>query len=116
MSSSRRSASIFCSPELRSARSTSEASVAPQAAGRELPFLPNDPAEWDLVRALFDYDPRPALRRIRVPLLVLFGSDDAVVPVDESVAVYREAVRPDLLTVAVFDGADHRLQMGDPPR
>ena len=82
----------------------------------DMPFLPNDPAEWDLVRALFDYDPRPALERIRVPLLALFGGDDAVVPVEESVAVYREAVRSGLLTVAVFEGADHRVQTGDPPR
>jgi fermentation-respiration switch protein FrsA (DUF1100 family) len=49
--------------------------------------------------AIFDYDPRPAMERISVPTLALFGGDDAIVPVDESVAVYREAVRPDLLTL-----------------
>ena len=77
-------------------------------------FLPDDTAVWELACSIIDYDPRPALERIRVPLLALFGRDDAVVPVDESVAAFRAAVRPDLLTVAVLPG-DHRLQEGDPP-
>lgn len=81
----------------------------------ELPFLPDDAAEWDLVGALIDYDPRPALERIAVPLLALFGADDTIVPVEESVVVYRAAVAPGLLTVAVLPG-DHRVQTGDPPR
>ena len=79
----------------------------------DLPFVPGDAAIWDLACSMIDYDPRPALERIRVPLLALFGSDDAVVPVDESLAVYRAAVRPHLLTVAVLPG-DHRVQLGDP--
>ena len=58
----------------------------------------------------------PALERIEIPVLALFGPDDALVSVEESAAVYREAVRPHLLTVTVFAGADHRLQAADPPR
>jgi uncharacterized protein len=81
---------------------------------RDGPFVPDDAAVWGFACSIIDYDPRPALERIRVPLLALFGSDDAVVPVDESVTVYREAVRPELLTVAVLPG-DHRVQVGDPP-
>jgi pimeloyl-ACP methyl ester carboxylesterase len=79
----------------------------------ELPLLPEEPDEWSLLAALIDYDPRPSLERIRVPLLAVFGADDRVVPVERSVTVYRETVRPDLLTVAVFPGADHRVQVGD---
>jgi pimeloyl-ACP methyl ester carboxylesterase len=82
----------------------------------DLPFVPEDEAVWNLACALIDYDPRPALEQVRAPVLALFGGDDAIVPVDESVAVYREAVRPDLLTLAVFPDADHRVQTGDPPR
>ena len=82
----------------------------------DLPFVPEDAAVWDLASALIDYDPRPALERIRVPVLALFGSDDTIVPVEESVSVYRSAVRADLLTVAVLPGGNHRVQTGDPPR
>ena len=81
----------------------------------DLPFVPEDAAEWELAAALIDHDPRPALERIRVPVLALFGGDDTIVPIDESVAIYQAAVRPELLTVAVFPGGDHRLNVGDPP-
>ncbi|HEU4971631.1 MAG TPA: alpha/beta hydrolase [Gaiellaceae bacterium] len=63
-----------------------------------------------------DYDPRPALERITVPVLALFGSDDPIVPVAESVEVYRAAVPADLVRIEVFPGGDHRLQVGEPPR
>ena len=70
---------------------------------------------WDLFARLVDYDPRPALERIRVPVLALFGAEDRVTPVEESVAVYQAAVRSELLTVRVFEGGDHRVLAGDPP-
>jgi len=80
-----------------------------------LPFLPEDAAVWDLMAAMVDYDPRPSLERINVPMLVLFGADDQITPVAESVTVYRQAVRQELLRIEVFAGADHRVQQGDPP-
>ena len=64
---------------------------------------------------MIDYDPRPALERLEVPILAVFGAADPITPVEESVAVFREAVRPDLLQVEVFDGAGHRLEIGEPP-
>jgi uncharacterized protein len=79
-----------------------------------LPALPENEAEWKLFAALIDYDPRPALERIGVPVLALFGAEDPITPVEASVAVFREAVRPELLTVAVFPGANHRVETGDP--
>jgi uncharacterized protein len=82
----------------------------------DLPFVPENEAVWDFACALVGYDPRPALEAVRVPVLALFGAEDTIVPVSESVAVYREAVRPDLLAVAVLEGGDHRLQHGDPPQ
>lgn len=78
--------------------------------------LPGEEAHWELMGALFDYDPRPALERIQAPVLALFGADDTIVPVDDSVAVYRAAVSRDLLSVAVFPDGDHRVLVGDPPR
>jgi uncharacterized protein len=80
-----------------------------------LPVLPEDDAEWRLIAAMIDYDPRPALERIEVPLLAVFGADDPITPVEESLAIFREAVSPRLLHVQVFAGAGHRLQVGDPP-
>jgi uncharacterized protein len=83
---------------------------------RDLVLFPEDEELWAFLLRIFDYDPRPPLKRIQVPVLALFGADDALVPVEESVAVYREIVRPQLLTVIVFAGADHRLQARDSPR
>lgn len=65
--------------------------------------------------AMIDYDPWPALERIEVPVLALFGADDPITPVEDSVAVFRESVHPELLQVEVFAGAGHRLQAGTPP-
>jgi pimeloyl-ACP methyl ester carboxylesterase len=75
-----------------------------------------DEREWSLARLLLDHDPRPALRRIAVPVLALFGADDEITPVAVSVDAFREEVRPDLLTVAVVPGGDHRGQAGEPRR
>ena len=80
-----------------------------------LPVLPESADQWNHVAALVDYDPRPALERIQVPVLAVFGADDPLVPVAESVAVYREAVQAGLLRVEVIAGGDHRLETGDPP-
>jgi pimeloyl-ACP methyl ester carboxylesterase len=82
----------------------------------ELPLFPDSEEFWDFAALIFDYDPRPALERIRVPLLALFGADDRLVPVEESIAVYREAVSPELLDVEVFPGGSHRVLVGEPPR
>ena len=81
----------------------------------DLPFVPEDEAVWDFACTIIEYDPRPALERIRVPILALFGGADTIVPVEESVVVYRDAVRTELLTVELFPGANHRIQVGDPP-
>ena len=98
------------------ARDRVEANGFPQAFKTlSLPVLPEDEADWQLFAAMVDYDPRPALERIEVPVLALFGADDPITPVEDSVAVFREAVQPGLLHVEVFAGAGHRLEIGDPP-
>jgi uncharacterized protein len=76
----------------------------------------DDAAEWQLQRRLVDHDPCPALRRLTVPALAMFGADDEITPVAASVEAFRARVRPDLLTVAVLPGGDHRVQAGEPRR
>ncbi|OJV79664.1 MAG: hypothetical protein BGO37_11985 [Cellulomonas sp. 73-92] len=73
--------------------------------GDELPPRP----VWDLLLRLARFDPVPALRTVRVPLLAVLGADDEVVPVDASVAALRDAVDPAWLHVAVLPGGGHRL-------
>jgi uncharacterized protein len=98
------------------ARKRLEADGFPSAFEKlSLPVLPEDEAEWRLLGALIDYDPAPALEQIDVPVLALFGGADPIVPVAESVQVFREAVRRELLQVEVFPDAGHRLETGDPP-
>ena len=90
------------------------AEVEPSGIG----LLPDEagPEEWKFWMSILDYDPKGPLSRIGVPVLSLWGGDDRIVPVEESIEVYRSAIPPTRLTVEVFDGADHRLQVGDPPR
>ena len=78
---------------------------------------PADAAELELARAWLDHDPRAALERMTSPVLALFGSADLIVPVDQSIAVFRAAFagHADALTVHVFEGGDHRSRIGDPP-
>jgi pimeloyl-ACP methyl ester carboxylesterase len=77
-------------------------------------FVPDGEALWGFAGQTIDYDPRPAMREIRCPVLALFGAEDRSVPVEQSVRVYQDAVSD--LAVQVFAGADHRCQLGDPPR
>jgi uncharacterized protein len=69
----------------------------------------------DEARALWieemDFDPRPVLRRIRVPTLCFFGAADSWTPVEASVRAWREE-RPDAEIVVVPD-AEHDLTLPD---
>jgi len=76
-------------------------------------FVPDGDGLWNFARLIIDYDPRPAMRQTRSPVLALFGAEDRSVPVEESVRIYRDVVRD--IAVHVFADADHRCQLGDPP-
>jgi pimeloyl-ACP methyl ester carboxylesterase len=95
------------------ARLANDPDTDPTIPGLE--FLFEDPANWSFGSMIFEYDPRPALSRLRVPVLAVLGENDLITPVGASVAAYEEAVAPELLELAVFPGADHRLEHGDPP-
>jgi pimeloyl-ACP methyl ester carboxylesterase len=78
-----------------------------------LTLFPDDAELWSFFARIADFDPRPSLGRIATPVLATFGGDDPIVPVVDSVRAFREAVRPELLTVAVFQGAGHRPATAD---
>lgn len=73
-------------------------------------FVPDDEGLWQFATRVIDHDPAPALAALRVPLLALLGGADNVVPVERSAEVFRREVRPELLTLNVVEGGDHRMQ------
>jgi hypothetical protein len=79
------------------------------------PHLPKDQSIWRFWISILDYAPKSALSRIHAPILGLWGEDDRVVPVEESVEVFNSHVPPNRLSVEVFAGADHWVRVGDPP-
>jgi hypothetical protein len=73
-----------------------------------------DASTWSQLRAWGHYDPGHDLDQLSTPALAIFGSNDPLVPVQASIARLQEtaeqATRPQ--QIAVFPGADHRLQTG----
>ncbi len=82
-----------------------EVAVVVQAFGDELP----ERGLWNLLLRLATFQPSAALAQVAVPLLAVFGADDCVTPTVASAAVLETVVRPDLLTVAVLEGGNHRM-------
>ena len=63
------------------------------------------------------YLPASALARIGCPLLAVFGEQDDLVPIQESIDVYHDALKhnPDV-SIHVVPDANHRIMTGHPPR
>ena len=62
------------------------------------------------------FEPVDALTRITCPVLAIFGEEDDLVPVAQSVEIFEKAfARPDApsLTTRIFSGADHRIRVGN---
>jgi uncharacterized protein len=84
----------------------------------------NPPASLDSLRwnwtHILSHDPRPALERLRVPVLALYGALDAVVPPNVHASRLDEALRRagnPHVTVRIFPGANHHFlaaQTGGP--
>lgn len=93
-----------------------------RAAAREpwwtlayLPAVPFDEQERAAWRGEMDFDPEPSIAGVDVPTLLLYGTDDLWLPVDESVAVWR-AHHP-AIEVVYAEGASHDLARdGEPAR
>lgn len=60
-----------------------------------------------------DFDPRPYLKRVWCPALVLFGGEDVVGPIEKSAAIYRQGMEEGGnrdVTVTIFPGGNHSIQ------
>jgi len=79
-------------------------------------YFDNEPALGFLARNL-DFDPAPVLGQVTCPVLALFGADDTLVPIAESVTAYTTHLRAlpgSGHGIAVFPRADHGLFTADP--
>jgi uncharacterized protein len=77
---------------------------------------PSELSKLNLIRFTREmtYDPVPALRALRVPVLFLFGDEDRLVPVGKSVSVIRQVLTDSGnrdFTIQVFPGADHSMRL-----
>jgi pimeloyl-ACP methyl ester carboxylesterase len=69
---------------------------------------------WAWYRTKMDYTPIPALERLRVPVLAVWGGADALVPVERSraaIAAARLRVNNPGDSLIIIPGADHVLQV-----
>jgi pimeloyl-ACP methyl ester carboxylesterase len=63
------------------------------------------------MRTLLAIDPRPALERLRMPVLALIGSKDMQVPADQNIPALREDLKADpKATVEELPGLNHLFQ------
>ncbi len=91
-----------------------EVREALEAAAREpwwesahLPAVPLDEEERAAWCAEMDFDPEPSIAAVDVPTLLLYGTDDLWLPVQESVAVWRK--HHPQIEVVYAEGASHDL-------
>ncbi len=61
-----------------------------------------------------DFDPRPLLKRIHVPVLAIWGADDATVPVNEAYRRLHSALNR-TLTALIVAGAGHDIVVDPDP-
>jgi len=86
-----------------------------QTQPRWLPYT-NPPSSLERSRQSYErvmtYDPVPALEKLRIPILALWGSTDTYVPVPETVTIFRRAMAKAgnrAYTPKVFQGCTHSL-------
>lgn len=68
------------------------------------------------MRAVMVLDPADFLTKVHCPVLAVFGSDDTSLPVDRSVALYKQYLNQagnEAVTIEVFPNADHTIHVGD---
>ncbi|OAB41881.1 alpha/beta hydrolase family protein [Paenibacillus glacialis] len=65
--------------------------------------------KWTFVSKNFLSDATDDLRNFNSPVLLMLGEEDMQVDVKDTERVYRDIVKPELLTVAVFPNADHGM-------
>lgn len=69
------------------------------------------PIDSDWFRVFFTYDPAPALRSLRIPVLALIGEKDLQVPPNQNIPALRAALADDpRATVEELAGLNHLFQ------
>ena len=91
---------------------------ATQAAWHDAAWYPllagTSPQTIGFLALIADYDPIPALDKLRCPLLAIFGADDLLVPVEESIrAIATSLARSGHRDhqIVVFPHADHSVRI-----
>jgi dienelactone hydrolase len=95
-------------------------SLVDRLKGRPWFFPPPaaDNAYWKFSPVFATYDPIDWWRRVRVPVLLVYGAEDQRVPAAESAARIAAALRAagnTRVTVRVFPGADHTFRLRSGP-
>lgn len=72
-----------------------------------VPRTLDPPAGWPDM----DFDPAPILARVRCPVLLFYGEQDAWTPIEPSIAAWERSGNPDL-TVVRLAGTDHAPTLG----
>jgi fermentation-respiration switch protein FrsA (DUF1100 family) len=77
------------------------------AASATIPFLPMSVVLWD------EFPTAETVGRLSVPMVVVAGTDDRTIPIQQSVEVFRKAVGPKrFVTIKGVDHNDRRLSSG----
>jgi hypothetical protein len=82
-----------------------------------LPGIFSDPAVVSFFARIGDHDPIPSMRKVKCPVLLIYGECDTLVPVVRSreIIVHQlKAADNHNVTVEIFEGADHNLLIGPP--
>ena len=68
--------------------------------------------------AMIDYDPLPPLRKVKCPVLAVFGGHDQVVDSEQSARLFNETLKGagnENCTTKIFPGADHGINIEGKP-
>lgn len=69
-----------------------------------------DDVWWTWYGTKLDYEPTPWLRQLKVPILAMWGKQDILVPVDESMDIFRKSlVNNRIKTILLVNSADHSM-------
>lgn len=78
---------------------------------------PPDFAGRDFMRRIIDFDPRPYLEQLDIPVLWLYGEADKSVEAERSIGILNEIMRQGEydFTIRSFAGADHGIRVAQAP-
>jgi len=78
------------------------------------------PQAWEMaksqMRAVMSVDPADFLTKVHCPVLAIFGENDTSIPVDKSVALYKQFLGEagnKAFTIKVFPKASHTIRVGE---